>query len=224
MRILFQGKDYLAVHKPSGVVVYNDTKGSAAPSAMDFVAKKLKRKLFPVHRIDKDTCGILVFAMSAPMAAKLTELFRTRVVKKQYLAIVHGSTPEKGVIDTPLAKHKAKDLMEKAITEYTRVSETEVELEGEKRKYSLVRLDPKTGRFHQLRRHLRSIGHPIIGDPEYGNAWDNRVFAECFGVRRTLLSAVLLHFPDREQAKMIRLETKPDQDFQKVCAEFGWKL
>ena len=223
-KILLQAKDYVVIHKPSGYVVYNDTKGSDTPAAVDLVGKFLKRKVFPVHRIDKDTCGILAFALSAGAAQKFTELFRTRVVKKQYLAVVHGELPEKGVIDTALPKNKDKDVLEKAHTDYVRIATHSLELEGEMRSYSLVRLDPKTGRYHQLRRHLKSIGHPIVGDPEYGNTWNNRVFAEKFGVQRTLLSAIILHFPDREQSKMIRLQTKPDGDFQKVATHFGWKL
>ncbi len=215
MKILSQGKEYIAVHKPSGLMVYSDQKENENLSAQLQLEKQIKRKVFPVHRIDKDTCGVLVYALSGAMAQELTKLFRTRVVRKQYLAIVHGKTPPKATIDSPLQKHKEK-VMEAAITDFVTIASAEIELGGELRSYSLVRVDPKTGRFHQIRRHLKSMGHPIVGDPEYGNQWNNDRFQESFGVKRTLLSAVLLFFPDRTAQKMQRVETKPDPDFQRV--------
>jgi tRNA pseudouridine65 synthase len=220
LRILAQDRQFVAVHKPSGLVTYADTKGVAG--AKEVLEKQLGKKLFPVHRIDKDTCGVLVFALSDAVARELTALFRSRVVKKQYLAVVHGLAPEKGTVDSPLEKHKEKGT-EPAHTDFSRVASAEVEWDGEKRAYSLVRCEMKTGRYHQIRRHLRSIGHPLCGDPEYGNGWDNRAFRERFGVERTLLSAVSVSFPDRAKQQMVRLRTQPDPDFQKVLAAFGWK-
>jgi tRNA pseudouridine65 synthase len=97
-------------------------------------------------------------------------------------------------------------------------------LDGEDRVYSLVKLDPKTGRYHQLRRHMKFLGHPIVGDPIYGNTWNNRVFAEQYKIARTLLSANTLAFPDRAQEKMVKVVTKPDADFLRVASAFGWKV
>ncbi len=214
MKVLQQSKSYVLVHKPSGLVTYADSKEMEAKSAKFLLEKQLKRKLFPVHRIDKDTCGVLAFAFDARTAQMLTALFRTRVVKKQYLAVVHGETLEKFTVDQPLEKNKEK-VSEPALTDFVRLGTVTTTIEGEERKYSLVKCDPKTGRYHQIRRHLRTAGHPIIGDPEYGNGWENRAFAK-LGVQRTLLSAVAIHFPDREQERMIKVNTKPDPDFQRV--------
>lgn len=222
LRIIAQEKNWIAVHKPSGLVTYSD--GSApGKGAKEFLEAQIKRKLFPVHRIDKDTDGILVFASSDATARELTALFRSRTVKKAYLAVVHGKPPEKGVIDEPLEKNKSKE-KEPAITEFTRLATAEVEWDGEKRSYSLVRCEMKTGRFHQIRRHMRAVGHPLCGDPEYGNGWDNRAFKERFKIERTLLSAVSVAFPDRGAQKMVRLKTSPDPDFLGVLQHFGWKL
>jgi tRNA pseudouridine65 synthase len=221
LKILQQSKEYLIVHKPSGFVTYADSRDQAAIDTKALLEKQLGRRVFPVHRIDKDTCGILAFAFTAGMAQTLTALFRTRTVKKQYLAVVHGLIPEKGVIDEPLEKNKEK-VKEAAITDYVRVAFVEVEWEGEKRQYSLVKCDPRTGRYHQIRRHLRFLGHPIVGDPTYGNSWDAKEFLARFRVKRTLLSAVALAFPDRALEKMVRVTTKPDPDFQAVVKAFGW--
>ena len=221
LKILTQDRNFIAVHKPSGLVTYSDS--SDGKGAKEILEKQIGRKLFPVHRIDKDTCGILVFALSDQVARELTALFRSRVVKKQYLAVVHGISPEKGSIDTPLERHKEKGT-EPAHTDFVRIASSEVEWDGEKRQYSLVRCEMKTGRYHQIRRHLRSIGHPLCGDPEYGNGWDNRAFRERFRVERTLLSAVSLSFPDRAKQMMVRLKSEPDPDFQRVMSFFSWKL
>ncbi len=211
----------MAVHKPSGVVTYADSPGVVG--AKEVLEKQLGKKLFPVHRIDKDTCGILVFALSDTVARAMTELFRSRNVKKRYLAVVHGTTPARGTIDTPLEKHKGSGT-EPAVTEFATLGTAAVEWDGEARSYSLVRVEMKTGRYHQIRRHLRSIGHPLCGDAEHGNAWDNRAFRERFGVERTLLCAESVAYPDRVAQKMVRLKTSPDPDFQRVMSAFGWKL
>ena len=220
MKFLLQAKDCVAIHKPSGWMTYADSPNQRAISAQWHAEKRSGKKLYPVHRIDKDTCGILVFATSPEGSRKLTELFRSRAVKKQYWAIVHGRTPESGEIDQPLPRNKEKTL-EPAFTAFKTLAHTDIELEGEQREYSLVQCEPKTGRYHQIRLHLRQIAHPIVGDPEHGNSWNNRVFLEKFGVKRTLLSAVALQFPDREREKIIRLKTQPDPDFQKVLKELN---
>lgn len=223
LRVLAQGKDYIVIHKPSGFVTYADSREQDPISAKANLERQTKRKLFPVHRIDKDTCGVLTFAFTAGGAQMLTALFRTRTVKKQYLALVHGCPPERGLINEPLEKNKEK-VKEPAETDYVRLFTTEVEWDGEKRQYSLVRCEPRTGRYHQIRRHLRFIGCPIVGDTEYGNGWDNRAFKERFRVERTLLCASHLAFPDREQQKMVRVNTKPDADYLRAVQGLGWKI
>ncbi|RZA02376.1 MAG: RNA pseudouridine synthase [Proteobacteria bacterium] len=223
LKILAQGKLYVVIHKPSGLVTYADSKEQESISAKAIFEAQTKRKVFPVHRIDKDTCGVLTFGFSAAGAQMLTALFRSRTVKKQYLALVHGEAPVKGLINEPLEKNKSK-VKEAAETEFTRLFTTTVEWEGEMRAYSLVRCEPRTGRYHQIRRHLRFIGCPIVGDPQYGNKWDNRAFLERFKISRTLLCASTLAFPDRENQKMVRVSTKPDQDFLRAVAGLGWKF
>ncbi len=221
LKVLSQAKEYVVIHKPSGFLTYSDSPEQRSISAKDHLERQLKRAVFPVHRIDKDTCGILTFALTPQAAKELTALFRTRVVKKQYTALVHGIPPQQGVCEEPLQKHKEKS-MEPAVTNFSRLQSITVELEGEKREYALLKLEPKTGRYHQIRRHLRFLGHPIVGDPEYGNEWDNRAFAKKFNLKRTLLSASSLAFPDRAQEKMVRVATQPDADFQRILREF-WK-
>ena len=219
---LLKCKEYIVIHKPSGFLTYADSKDQIRISAKDHLEYQLKQKVYPVHRIDKDTCGILVFALKAEMAPKFTELFRSRAVMKRSWASVSGEAPESGVIDQPLKRHKEKK-MENALTKFQRMATGEMDWQGEQRKYSFLECAPETGRYHQIRRHLKFLGFPIVGDPEYGNSFDTKVFAEKFGVSRTLLSAVKLEFPDRGAEKMVRISSKPDPDFKQVMDFFHWK-
>jgi len=223
LKVLHKEKDFIVIHKPSGLVVYPDSKEMMGKSAIEFLQKQMGKKLFPVHRLDRQTCGILVYALTPVMAAKLTELFRSRAVRKQYLAIVHGAMPKSGVIDKDLPKNKEKTL-QPARTDYVCLAQKEIDTGEEKRIYSLVKLDPRTGRYHQIRRHLRSTGNPIVGDTEYGNKWDLRYFAEHYGVKRALLSATDLIFPDPYRGLPIKIHTKPDEDFLSLCKKFEWRI
>jgi tRNA pseudouridine65 synthase len=220
IKIVAEEKDWIAVAKPPHWVTYGEEAG--ARSLLQELGK-FKGKVFPVHRLDKDTCGLVLFARSAGSASQLAALFKQRVVKKKYLAIVHGHPPEKGSVEVPLENRKEKKL-EDAQTDFERIAIASVIWEGENREYALVRCSPKTGRFHQIRRHLKSLGHPIVGDPEYGNSWNNEQFALRWKTDRTLLSAIQLDFPDRQKQRMIRLKCEPAKDFLEVVKNLGWKL
>ncbi len=223
LKTLYQTKDFFIVHKPSGLVVYADSPEMKKFCCKTMLEQQTKKKLYPVHRLDRDTCGVLAYAFSGAMAARLTELFRSRAVRKQYLAIVHGEIAAKGVIDRPLSKNKEKTT-QPARTDFFRLGVKEILVGEEKRFYSLVRIEPKTGRYHQIRRHLRMIEHPIVGDPEYGNQWDARYFEKHFGISRTLLSATDLIFPDLQKGLPVHVHTKPDGDFLKLCTTWDWNL
>jgi tRNA pseudouridine65 synthase len=220
LRILLQDKNFVVIHKPAGTLTYA---ARGERGAQELLSHQLRRPLYPVHRLDKDTCGVLVFALSERSAGDFSALFRHHEVKKTYLTIVHGWPEDSAVIQTPLLDRKTK-VSAQAHTEYQRLATIERVLEGEHRRYALLRCEIRTGRFHQIRRHLRSIGHPVCGDPEYGNRWNNEAFKKNFNVNRTLLSAVSIEFTDRGERKKIALTTKPDPDFMRVLKAFQWSL
>ncbi len=221
IRVVYRAKDFLVVHKPSGFVVYQDAPNSP-PGVLEELGKKMKQKLYPVHRLDRDTCGLLAVALTPAAANRWSETFRGRGVQKVYRAIVHGTPEARGIIAEPLEKHKDKKL-EDAKTQYLRLGTAEIELEGEKRSYSLLKLEPKTGRYHQIRRHLKMVGHPIIGDPQYGNGWDNKSFQKNFSLKRTLLCATDLYFRDPFKGDTVHVSTKPDPDFLAIARKLGWE-
>ncbi len=222
VRIIYRAKDFLVVHKPSGYVVYQDSSDSP-PGVLEELSASLKQKTYPVHRLDRYTCGLLAVALTPQAAHRWAEIFRGRAVRKIYHAIVHGIPEPRGVISSPLARNKDKK-MEDAKTPFVRLATAEIELEGEKRGYSLLKLEPKTGRYHQIRRHLKAIGHPIIGDKEYGNAWDNKSFAAHFSLQRTLLSATDLYFRDPFTGNAEHVTTKPDRDFLRCVTKLGGRI
>ncbi|NUM89715.1 MAG: pseudouridylate synthase [Bdellovibrionales bacterium] len=222
IRAVYRSKDFLVVHKPAGLVVYADRPEDRG--VVDLLARQLgKSKVYPVHRLDKPTCGLLAVALTPEAAHRWSAIFRGRAVRKAYLAIVHGEPPVESVVDVSLPRNKDR-AMEEAKTQFKRLATCEVEVAGERRSYSLVRCEPRTGRYHQIRRHLKAQGHPILGDEEYGNSWDNREMGKAFGVRRCLLSATHLWFRDPFTGESVALKDRPDRDFQSLAERLGWKL
>ena len=138
-------------------------------------------------------------------------MFINRRIQKEYLALAHGHVPKKGEINTPLQENKGKRMLS-AATSY----KTLEQFEDETIPFSLVLLRPKTGRYHQIRRHLKSIGHPIIGDEKYGIKSVNEFFAKHYGITRTLLCASKLSLPQFGPNRPTTYETKPDSDFLNV--------
>lgn len=212
IKVLKKTKSYVIVHKPAGMVVYADSKENERISCQKTLERQLSQKVIPIHRIDKTTCGVLMFALNQQKANQLTTLFKAKKVEKSYLAFCHGEFPEKVRIDFPLKKHKQK-MTETAITDARNVVTVELTARGEQRKYTLVEVIPQTGRYHQIRRHLKMMKCPIVGDMTYGNSWNNDFFKEKYNIQRALLSAVAISFVDPETKEKVFVQTKPDPDF-----------
>ncbi|MES2768334.1 MAG: pseudouridine synthase [Bdellovibrionota bacterium] len=223
IKILKKAKTYIIVHKPAGYVVYSDSKEDNKISCQVLLEKQLSQKIYPVHRIDKPTCGVLIYALTQQKANQLSTLFKTKRVDKTYLAFCHGEMVAKARADFPLKKHKEK-LTELAATNLLNLETIEIDAKNEKRKYSLVEAIPETGRYHQIRRHLKMMKCPIVGDPVYGNSWNNDFFKEKYNINRTLLSAVSISFVDPETKEKVFVKTAPDQDFSNLLNKLGIKV
>ena len=177
--LIYRDAHLLAVHKPAGLLVHRSPIDRHETEFALQYARELNEgeHVYPVHRLDRPTSGLLLFARDPETASVLGQAFMAGAVRKTYQAVVRGWTPESGVIDLPL-RDKAMDkrdtseqVMREACTRYQRLATTElpVAIEGyASSRYSLVELYPETGRQHQLRRHLQHISHPIIGDTNYG--------------------------------------------------------
>ena len=181
--------------------------------------------VYPVHRLDRPVSGPVLFARSQAVASQLQQQFVQRQVEKHYLAIVRGWTPELGVIDHPLKKHTTGAMLP-CRSEYECIARAELhEPFGIHKtvRYSLVKLSPVSGRFHQLRRHCRDIAHPILGDTTDGDSHQNRFFREKFGLRRLMLHCYFLGFEHPKGAQRVETFLSPNREFMEVVEKLGWK-
>ncbi len=184
--VLYRDEAIVVVDKPSGLSVHRgDDQGSTF--ALNLSRDAIGQWVYPVHRLDRATSGVLLFALSSEHARTLQSAFEARQVDKRYLALVRGRPPESGRIDSPMEKREGGPAVE-AVTEYETLFRSELA------RLSLVAARPKTGRRHQLRRHLRRINHPIAGDVRYAKGVENRSYRTEIGLYRLALHAAELAF------------------------------
>ena len=187
MDILYQDDVLLAVNKPSGLLVHRGW-GRDATAMVDLVREALGVPVVhPLHRLDRQTSGVVLFALHAEIAAKISSAFEDGTVEKRYLALVRGVAPDEGRIEQPIPRRENGPRVP-ALTEFRRVAQAPTQ----PRYVSLVEAIPRTGRLHQVRRHLKHIDHPVIGDANYGKGAINRAMAARYGLSRMALHAASL--------------------------------
>ena len=196
--------------------------------ALQILRNQIGQKVFPVHRLDKATSGILIFALSSEVARTMSEMFAAGSIHKEYWAIVRGYTPHQALIDhalkeeidtyaDPMASLERDE--QPALTEVRGLEWYELPLQVDKyatSRYSLVECRPKTGRRHQIRRHLRRLNHPILGDSTYGAGVHNRYFRRHFDNDRLLLACTVMSFAHPVTGVTLQLECPPAESFIRV--------
>lgn len=223
-RILYQDDHYVAVDKPSGIFVHPTRLGRREPNCMSRLGRQLGRPVFTIHRLDRATSGVLLFALSSDAARKMCVLFEDRRVRKEYLAVVRGFAPKDGRIDHPLRKDRKKSAAG-AVTDYVRVGTAELQEpvgRHDTARFSLVRAVPHTGRMHQIRRHMAHISHPVLGDTRYGDGAQNRFFRARFGMRRLVLMAARLAFLHPYNREGVSVVAEPSEDLKATFTALGW--
>ncbi|WP_353662270.1 tRNA pseudouridine(65) synthase TruC [Hydrogenimonas sp. SS33] len=219
----------IAVNKPAGLLVHRSRIDKEATRfALQIVREMTGRYVHPVHRLDKPTSGVLLFAFDKEVARKVGEAFISRRVHKRYLAVVRGYTGERGVIDYPLkevldkmtdAKAQEGKPPQEAVTRYQTLARAELPIPVSRypaARYSLVELAPETGRKHQLRRHMKHIFHPIVGDTKYGRTEHNNLFRRHFDCHRLLLHAHTLQLPHPATGEVLKIEAPLPDSFRNV--------
>lgn len=231
--LVYRDQWLLVVHKPAGLLVHRSPIDQHETEFALQYARAMNggEHVYAVHRLDRPTSGLLVFARDPLTASTLGKTMMAGEASKTYLAMVRGWTPEQGLIDHPLRDEpedkRRKDepqAVREARTRYRRLATTEipVEIEGHPTsRYSLVELRPETGRKHQLRRHMKHINHPIIGDANHGRGRHNRYFAERFGQGRLMLAATAITFPHPATGVPLQLNVAPEASFLRVLSIFG---
>ncbi|WP_179953224.1 pseudouridine synthase [Desulfobotulus mexicanus] len=226
IKIIYKDEELVAVHKPSGMPVHRGGRESASCTALlQTLRDMLGRHVYPVHRLDRPTSGILVMALTPEAASNLGGQFRRHEVDKAYLALVRGQIPLRGVLSRFLRPEDEKNgLLRFSITRYHRADCVEIPVPMGRvpsRCYSLVELHPETGRSRQIRRHLKSFSHPIIGDTTYGDGRHNRFFREAFDCQRLMLAATLISFLHPHSGHRLHLSVPPSADFCRVLVQLG---
>lgn len=237
LKIIYQDEHLVAVDKPSGLFVHR--------SFMDkyeiFFALQLVRDLvgqyvYPLHRLDRPTSGVLLFALSEQVARLMGQKFTERDIKKTYYAMVRGHLLGEGEVDYPL-KEKLDKLGDKmvsqdkepqsALTLYKSIAQATLPIplgKYDSVRYSFVKLKPKTGRRHQIRRHLAHLRYPIIGDINYGDNKQNPFFGQHFGFKRLMLHAYQLSFEHPITNEPVNITAEFDEHWNNLFEQFNWQI
>lgn len=223
IEVLYRDERLVVVAKPSGLMVHRTNISRDRSFLSERLREQLGQRVWTVHRLDRATSGVLLCALDAETAGELGKQFMAGTVEKRYLAVVRGWIDDEGIIDRSL-KHEQRGDQE-SITHFRCLARTELDepvAPHPSARYSLVELIPKTGRRHQLRRHLNGIAHPIVGDVNHGDRRHNRLFRTRFGCHRLLLHAERLAFDRPDTGERLISSTPPPAEFQRVTDALGW--
>ncbi|MBY6198913.1 tRNA pseudouridine(65) synthase TruC [Vibrio hangzhouensis] len=236
LEILFQDEHLVAVNKPAGMLVHrswldkNETR-----FVMQTLRDQIGQHVFPLHRLDRPTSGVLLFALSKEVAAKGMPMFAEHRIEKTYHAVVRGWIEQGDVLDYPLKveldkiadKFATQDKeAQPAITAYQPLATVEVPYSTGRfptSRYCLMEMKPKTGRKHQLRRHMHHLSHPIIGDTTHGDGRHNRLFREHYDAHRLLLHASSLSFTHPVTEQEVTIRAPFDDVWHHLVTEFDWQ-
>lgn len=223
LEIIFQDEHLVVINKPNGLLVHKSSIATnTATYALQLLRDQLNQKVYPCHRLDRKTSGVLVFALSKEVQKLVNDQFMNNLTKKNYVAIVRGFTDESGTIDYELVNEKG--VAKQAITHYRTLETTELPIPLGKfatSRYSLVEVKPVTGRMHQIRRHFAHIFHPIIGDRPHGCNKQNKLFLERWNFSNLLLHAKQLELEHPITHEQLIFEANLPDEFLRMQKELG---
>lgn len=222
---LFRDEHYVAVHKPPGLLVHRTWLAEDTDFLLQRVRDRVGQRVYPVHRLDRATSGVIVFGLSPAATRRLRSAFEAQQVSKCYLAVVRGWVTAAGTVDHPLDDPETGVGRRPALTRYRPLARTELPFAVDRyptARYSLVAAEPLTGRRHQVRRHLKHVAHPIVGDTSYGKGTHNRFFRSRFGLDRLLLVASELRFVHPYTGDPVLIRAARDPDWERLLEALGW--
>ncbi|MCE7992300.1 MAG: pseudouridylate synthase [Roseivirga sp.] len=225
LEILYQDESLVAINKPHGLLVHRSPIATNADTfAVQELRNQLDRHVYPVHRLDRKTSGVLLFALDTDTLRHMQQVFSERKIQKDYIAIVRGYTEDGGTIDYALTNDKGKE--QDAVTHYQTLERTEIAVPFGKHptsRYSLVAVKPETGRMHQIRKHFAHILHPIIGDRPHGCNKQNRLFKEKWEMTTMLLHAGQLRFNHPADQDEVVIKAAFQSEFRRSINLLGFE-
>lgn len=218
LRVLYRDDTLIAIDKPAGLLVHKSPiDRHATQFAVQMLRDQIGQKVYPCHRLDRPTSGVLLFALDSVSLTAIRNAFDKHRVDKVYHAIVRGWTPDSGCIDYPLRSELNPSKVQDAVTDYQTLERSVVGrpvgryAQG---RFSWLRLCPKTGRTHQLRRHMAHIRHPIIGDTRHGDGTQNRFARQQCGRQLLMLRAIQLKLPHPVTGAPLTVNAPMNEAFQ----------
>ncbi|KGY13873.1 pseudouridine synthase [Vibrio tubiashii] len=237
LEIVFQDEYFVAVNKPAGMLVHRSWLDKHETQfVMQTLRDQIGQHVFPLHRLDRPTSGVLIFALSSEVASQVMPMFANHEMEKTYHAVVRGWIEESGRLDYPLKveldkiadKHASQEKeAQEAITDYQPLAKVEIPYSTGKfptTRYCLMEMKPLTGRKHQLRRHMAHLRHPMVGDTTHGDGKHNKLFREVYDSHRLLLHASSLKFVHPFTGQELLIKAGVDETWLKLCGEFGWQM
>ncbi|MGZ3945889.1 MAG: pseudouridine synthase, partial [Mucilaginibacter sp.] len=222
--VLFRDEHLIAINKPHGLLVHRSSiDADVEEFALQLLRDQVGKTVYPVHRVDRKTGGILLFAFDKSTEIAMQKQFSANQVSKRYLAVVRGHTPDAEDIDYPLRKENGT--LQDAFTTYKTLNRAQLDVPLGKHttsRYSLVEATPATGRMHQLRKHFAHIFHPIIGDRTHGCNKQNKLFKEKWEMETMLLHASSLTFSHPVTGETVVIEAPLQPEFARTMELMGW--
>lgn len=222
--ILYRDEYLIAINKPHGLLVHRSPIAADVEEfALQLLRDQVGFKVNPVHRLDRKTGGVLLFAFDKETEIAMQQQFMENLVKKKYLAIVRGHTPDAEAIDYPLRKENGT--LQEALTNYITLKRAEIDVPfgaHTTSRYSLIKAMPETGRMHQIRKHMSHVFHPIIGDRTHGCNKQNKLFKDKWEMTTMLLHALTLNFKHPATGQEIIIEAPLQAEFKLVMDLMNW--
>ena len=223
MNILYRDAYLVAVDKPAGVFVHRTGLSRERDVMLQRVRDHIGRRVYPVHRLDRATSGVLIFALDAEVARFLGDRFAAGEIEKTYRAVVRGYCDTRGEIDSDLVDDTGK--ARTALTRYALLAQTRLSIpvgRYPEARFSFLEVYPHTGRRHQIRRHLARIAHPILGDTVHGDHRQNRFQKQVLGIRRLMLHAQAINFDHPDTRQRLQIEAPPDDELARALRDLGF--
>lgn len=223
--ILFRDSHLVVVHKPPNLLMHRTAISQDRVFVLQTLRDQLGRRVYPIHRLDRATSGVLAFGLDSTTAQAIAAQFEARTVRKDYLALARGWVEDSGLIDHPVSDEDGNKQSQPALTRYRCLRRVELPHRVDRypsTRYSLVEVEPLTGRRQQIRKHFKHISHHLIGDTTHGNGRHNRFFRERYGIYRLMLTARRLCFDHPVTGERLCLEALQEREWQQLFQAFGW--